>query len=1408
MNKVKSRIISALLTFAVMLSLMPVIPVSAATGWTIVQNGGKQLTEVIDGEVFHSGNASLRISSTTMAESNVYLMLRQYITIKPNTEYSLSFWSKADNAESVFTCVSWGVRTYLTNFSTNWEWKKTEIVWSSDDDDTRAEPQIILDGLIDAFWVDDLEFYELDDNGNKVGSNLFTNPGFEEDKVTSSTETDTVSTESYEAQTIYSGFKNTDLIPLEDFEKTTSLYGNVPAVYSNNIKIDAEFDDWNDAVSINIPSCKEHIAIVNSSLGDVDATAKLAWAYDKNNIYMMAQVKDDIHHFEKDGSYWKGDCIQFVVSHHGESFGKELGIYHTDNGAAVYCSAMTEEELSQISASSKRIDDITYYEIAIPWAVTSLGKLQEDILICAVVADNDGEGRMGCLQTSAGIVASKNNTDYYALTLMPQNEKSYSIVEGSRRVNSGEENKYDLYYANRGGDADIIYTLPGTSEAITVSVKANSVLHIPFNHTFNDVGLIPLQIAVKDNGRENNAVSRVSISRSMENFEAELIKLQNETIPRLKSLIDKCTAKGIGTAYEDMKYSLAEMYIPYIRDSLAADNRVHAEYELQEILKICKEAETALNSYLNDKEIPLESWEYITSDLEMDGQTVWADMKNTATGEIKRRPYIGVGFGHFEDAQKDLEIFPSLGNNMLQVEWGISGIVKDLSDISEWSTHISLGTNTSEPIVQTWNYDTEVKKDGAASLKITRNDAKASNRYCYKYQKYNVQEGKTYNLRFDAKGTNVNGAWVSIGGWKTSRVTLNGTYDWTEFTQSYTAKAGDTVLELFILADDNIEALNIDNVVLTEEGSDKNLISNGDFEIGYDLPVINGEFRVDTAPIYKLIEILERAEEANVSVVPLTSFHYFPDSIKKRYPDIYWGVGMEHEYGGYALMNLNHPKMREVIEIYLRTLIPLIKDYKSLNSICIHNEPSFCTAIGDFYLPDYHKFLQERYNGDLTVLNKNYGTQYSSFDDVPFPDVSSDEACQTPHFYDWYDFNRGVFTDFSRWYADIIREYTEIPLHMKTLSHTHKSGYYRSRLINGVDNELLSDFLNISGCDAHAYLNQSGNSILAKMRWYDYNTSIANQPVFDTENHVIEDKKLDQDPRHAKHWEADLWECAVHGRSLETAWTWRATHDSNSIYYGMPLMRPDVLAANGKTSLDLNRLSYEIKALQDKTPEIGILYVDSSRAQNEEYLHATYSAWEASVFAGLKAGFVTDRTAAAGELNKYKLLIITQSDKIAKETVNIINEYVNNGGRVLIIGEESLKYNEYGIAYDESVYKNIYNKATVVPIEVDGASVIAPAGEEYRNLVGREMDAVSKRRVQLIDTATGKAVYDTEYLSTEYNDGFLINVNNFSLTWNSKTVELYVDGVKPEKVKELRSNKDVGSTITIEAFQPILLYVE
>ena len=1408
MNKVKSRIISALLTFAVMLSLMPVIPASAATGWTIVQNGGKQLTEVIDGEVFHSGNASLKVSSTTMAESNVYLMLRQYITVKPNTEYSFSFWSKAVNAQFVNTCVSWGVRTALTSFGTSWDWKKTEIVWSSDDDDTRAEPQIIMEGLIDSLWFDDLEFYELDENGNRVGGNLFTNPGFEEDTITSSDKTDLVASEGYEAQAIYDGFKNTESISIEDFEKTTSLYGNIPTVYDNNIKIDAEFDDWNDAVSITIPSREDHVVTLVPSLGSVDATAKLAWAYDKENIYMMAHVKDDVHHFEKDGSYWKGDCIQFVVSHHDESFGKELGIYHSDNGAAVYSAGMTEEELAMISASSKRVDDITYYEIAIPFAATSLKEFQEDMLICAVIADNDGEGRIGCLQTSPGVVYAKSNTDYYSLILMPEKEKNYSIIEGSRRVNSGEETKYDLYYANRGADTDIAYTLPDSSETVTASVKANSVLHIPFNYTFNEVGLIPLQVSVKDGDRENNAVSRVSVSRSMENFEAELTKLQNETIPQLKSLINKCTARGMATPYENVKYSLADMYIPYIRDSLAADNRVHAEYQLQEILKVCEESKTALNSYLNSEATPLEGWEYVTSSLEIDGQTVWADMKNTKTGAVERRPLIGVGFGHHAPVQEDLELLPGLGNNALQFELGVTGIVKDLSEITDWSTITNLGANKTTPIVQTWDYDTEVKKDGAASLKITKSEPSASNRYCYKYQKYNVKEGATYNLSFDAKGTNVNGAWVSIAGWKSSRMKINGTYDWTTFTQSYTAKAGDTALELFIVADGEIESLNIDNVVLTEEGSNENLISNGDFEIGYDLPVVNGEFRVDTTPIYKAIEILERAEEANVSVNVLTAFHYFPDSIKKRYLDIYWGTGMAHEYGGFVLMNLNHPKVREVLEIYLRTLIPLIKDYKSLNSICIHNEPSFCTAIGDFYLPDYHAFLQKRYSGNLSELNKNYGTTYLTFDDIPFPDVASDEACQTPHFYDWYDFNRGVFTDFSKWYADIIKEYTDIPLHMKTLSHTHKAGYYRNRLINGVDNELLSDFLSISGCDAHAYLNQSGNSILAKMRWCDYNTSIANQPVFDSENHVIEDKKLDQDTRHAKHWETDIWECAVHGRSLETAWTWRASHDSNSIYYGMPLMRPDVLAANGKVSLDLNRLSYEIKALQDKTPEVGILYVDPSRAQNEEYLHATYAAWEAAVFAGLKAGFVTDKTVAKGELGKYKLLIITQSDKISEETVKAINDYANNGGRVLIVGEDSLKYNEYGIAHDELVYKNIYNKATVVPIEVEGAVVIAPTGEEYRDLVGKEIDAVSKRRVQLIDSATGKAVYNTEYLSVEYNGGLLINVNNFDLTWNSKTVEIYVDGAKPEKVKELRSNKEFGNTITIEAFQPILLYVE
>lgn len=899
----------------------------------------------------------------------------------------------------------------------------------------------------------------------------------------------------------------------------------------------------------------------------------------------------------------------------------------------------------------------------------------------------------------------------------------------------------------------------------------------------------------------------------MDFFAEKIHKLENEMLPELLSLMKECKAKRIPVGDEHLKYSIAKMYVPYIKECLEwkpFPQFPQARYELEAALKLCREAKESLNAYLSGEKEALCTYRYVSSDLTVDGQTVWADMENEITGEIERRPFMGVGFGHFRQARKDLPIFSDIGNSLTQFEIPISQVITSPTAISWWVELDNLGgVDTSAE--NTWSYDTEVKKSGAAALKITGNEPSAD-RYTYKSQGYFVKGNTEYLVKLSAKAENSN-VWISPRGLGGERISLNGTFDWTDFSLSFTTNPCDTVLEFVIVNEGATEACYIDDIVVAEVGTDENLIKNGDFESGYDCPVIDG-MRVDKSAAYDMLEVLDRAEASNVSVNVLTAFHYFPRFLIDENPaEIDWlpelGHG-GHWWRGFAGINLNAGRVRQAITLYLQTIVPILKDHKALNSLCVANEPAFCTGMGTFFLPLYHAFLKDKYNGCLEELNRNYKTSYASFDEVPFPKVRPVAEGKTGHFYDWFEFNNQVFCDFYKFYNKTIREMApEIPLHLKLMSYNFGTDYeyFRRWLVAGTDAELVSEICDYHGTDAHSYIFDENQNMLTKMRWHDFLSSLAHKPIYDTESHIVEDARLNPIPEQAPWWGTEIWQGAVHGRSMSVAWSWEYSLSLGNPFYGSVMMMPEVVYANGKASLDLNRLSYEIKALQDKKPEVAVLYAAPSWIFSEVYQNATYTAWEASVFAGQKTAFVTEKQAAAGDLAKFKLLIVPLCNQVNEKTVRAIDQYVEDGGRVLIVGDESLKHNEYDIPFEEAVYRNIYEKSTVVKAENTHNKVTAPYGEQYRDLVAKELEALSLNQVVLMDTKTGKPAFEAECLWERYNGGLIINLVNFS--WDGvKDVQLMVDGKKVERSVELRSNRQLGDTFELAPYQPILVFVE
>ena len=121
-----------------------------------------------------------------------------------------------------------------------------------------------------------------------------------------------------------------------------------------------------------------------------------------------------------------------------------------------------------------------------------------------------------------------------------------------------------------------------------------------------------------------------------------------------------------------------------------------------------------------------------------------------------------------------------------------------------------------------------------------------------------------------------------------------------------------------------------------------------------------------------------------------------------------------------------------------------------------------------------------------------------------------------------------------------------------------------------------------------------------------------------------------------------------------------------------------------------------------------------------------------------------------------------------------------------MLGENCLENDEYGNPYEEQLYVDVKAASRIVPISYQGLAMTSPSNEEMRDMLTEEYDRLGITNVKLIDTATGKLVYDVEWESVVYDGKTIINVNNYN--WNSlPKVAVEINGKRASEFTELRS---------------------
>ena len=493
-----------------------------------------------------------------------------------------------------------------------------------------------------------------------------------------------------------------------------------------------------------------------------------------------------------------------------------------------------------------------------------------------------------------------------------------------------------------------------------------------------------------------------------------------------------------------------------------------------------------------------------------------------------------------------------------------------------------------------------------------------------------------------------------------------------------------------------------------------------------------------------IVKVLDRAAANHVMVNVLLSPHYFPPWAMAKWPHLASGGG------GFLGYCVDTPEAKQVIEKFLRTVVPLFRGKPALHSFCLSNEPLFDRNAN---CPNTKTMWAEylaRVHGDVATMNQRYGTEYADFTAVPIPGNDQYSALQ---YYDYARFNQERFAAWHKWMADIIHELApEIPVHAKVMAWT-----FHQRWVThfGTDPEMFGALSQINGNDCAVWAGQGGGPWA--IAWhsqnlaYDLQRSLNRKPIFNSENHLTPDRSTFYVA--PEHFRTALWQGALHGQGATTIWVWERTYNRNYDFYGNVMDRPGCAEAVGRTCLDLNRFAEEVTALQNKPAPVAIVYSMSSIARDGAYLDMMGRAYEALNFCGVKADFISEKQLVAGDGNKYRMIVLPNATHLREDAYRAMGN-LPASTRLVVLGEPPSK-DPYGHPLSGV---DVSARTALTLSAKDNSATIWP------QLLGLLSKLGVRPQVSVVDAKTGQPVWGVEWLPAKVGNRTVINMVNLTTT--------------------------------------------
>ena len=1333
------------------------------TGWTEVRKN--YIADIaLDGVVKHGGNYSLRLSSNTVKNaSNNYLNLYTNVPVQKGKTYEFGCWVKADGASDAYMYFD-SAMNLITPFTKTFEWTKFKFTYTyTGENSTGKQMGFMFYNKMGAIWIDEAYICEVDDDGNPSPVNLMSNGSFE------------TGTPTAVSNDMVSKVGNVEELVEDDAYSYLTHATEIPLRKVSGITVDASEDDWESIQGIKL---NEYYRFGTYS-GDIPVRATYKIAYDDNYFYFLVKALDPVHNTDT-AYYWQADSIQVMLSKKTGEFGTEVGFMHVENGEP-YCTH------DNIQFKSSRDNTETLYEVAIPWG-SYIPSEPSAFSFNIMLNENNGTDRCYALEIAQGIGNGK--TAVYSPTLIPQSEGEnsyFAFIDGDEEIMTNKDCEYNTIIVNFGNTMKGEMLNANRVKIADFTVPAGKVSKIPFVYSASGMGNVEVRAIVRTVYGENELSYSANAVPSYELFN-ELDEKYTARIVGIRELAKKCNEQGIETVYENTDLNAAERSLEVMCKNVENGDYSIVAYNLNEIPKILDAAESDLKAYLTNSKQQKQVPKYIAGKTELEGMSFTADTEYNGASE--RRPMFFLGYNTGWEDRDDIPNYSDFGIGFIPINSVFSDVLGEAGKPGVWKSQGGSAGWADADIIVT---DKEAY-EGEHSLKMVNRTKATANITQYIYQNIAAKPDTKYTFGGVVKGKNIKQCSMSFNG---QRVTFNSNYDdWTPFSATTkTAADLNSKVLCFIGTSDITEEIYIDDVYLYEEGSDKNLLENGDFESFFEQ---SGDslFGIDNSALDKVEAKVRRAEFYNIPVILSPGIPSAPDYLFRVADDV---AQRDANYSVYLKFNPTHPYAMQATEIYLRALAERMKDHDNIVVFDLHNEPRFDSSDKAYYLPQYRQYLMDKY-GNIDALNAKYGTEYTSFDDIQMPKASSRDV----YYNDWRVFNESIYTSFYKMMHDTVKSVDpNIKIMAKCMLDIYR--YPANTLNRGINYEDLSQYFDIAGDDAWAYIGQNNETVQAKLEWYDLTGSLTDAPVINSEDHIIIDNAVvNFDPNQVKWTRTNIWQGIVHGLAADNTWLWGISDQMEKGLFRNPTYqyRVDCMSAIPRLAYDANRYSYELEALKQKPREVALLYSHPSICYNSQYMNSLYMAYTETIYNGLKPGFIGEKQ--IDKLANYGVLIVPEATNVTEAAVRAIADFAENGGKVYVIGDESLRRNENNEPIPEELITRLENTAVFVPAERKDGAIISSASDVYPTVLEKAFDDLGMKKLVVYEAATGQKVSDTEWEWTEYNGSLIINICNYD--WDStKDVYIEYNGERMNKITELRESVQLGGVFSIKPYEPLFI---